>query len=116
MTCAWPTDAEVIEKVINRKLYSELKTPSLRLILERLEISQRSKKGENTEISSGLQIEHVLPQSWATYWFLKGKVIPENVATHPFLAKEDLIDLSLLQTFKDCFMEDNKALTQKICP
>lgn len=91
-TRLWPTDDQIIEKAISRPVFTALKTPALRLILERLELYYRSKKTENTEISSGLQIEHVLPQTWATYWPLKGKVIPADVATYPHLAKDDLAE------------------------
>ncbi len=88
----WPTDGEVIEKAISRQVFKELKTPALRLILERLEIDLRTKKTENTEIPAGLQIEHVLPQKWATYWPLGGRLIPPNVVDTPYLAKDDLVE------------------------
>jgi hypothetical protein len=55
----WPTDAEIIEAAISRPVFRDLRTPALRLILERLEIASRSKKSEETEIPEGLQIEHV---------------------------------------------------------
>lgn len=92
-TRLWPTDEQIIEKAISRPLFTALKTPALRLILERLETHLRGKKTENTDIPAGLQIEHVLPQTWAAYWPLKGKVIPADVASYPYLAKEDLADL-----------------------
>lgn len=90
----WPTDTEVIEKAISRPVFNDLKTSALRLILERLELDLRTKKTEDSEISAGLQIEHVLPQTWATHWPLKGKIIPANVASYPYLAKDDLAELS----------------------
>ena len=93
-TRRWPTDADVIENVIDRQLYSELRTPSLRLILERLEVASRGKKAENAFIAEGLQIEHVMPQKWSTHWPLKGKVIPQNVVDYPVLATNDLKELS----------------------
>lgn len=93
-TRRWPTDAEVIEKVISRLVYNAIKTPALRLILERIELAQRGKKSENLEIPSGLQIEHVLPEKWGEYWTLTGKVIPSDVAASPFLAKDDLAELA----------------------
>lgn len=92
-TRLWPTDEQIIEKAISRPLFTALKTPALRLILERLELHLRTKKAENTEIPTGLQIEHVLPQKWAAYWPLKGKVIPADVASYPYLAKDDLAEL-----------------------
>jgi hypothetical protein len=103
-TRCWPTDEDVIEKVIRRSLFTDLKTPALRLILERLELDLRSKKTENTEIPSGLQIEHVMPQTWAAHWPLKGKTIPANVASFPFLAKDDLLE------FGDAIRLRNTAL------
>jgi hypothetical protein len=90
----WPTDAEVIEKALTRKIFTDLRTPALRLILERLEIVQRSKKSEGVDIPPNLQIEHVLPQTWATHWPLKGNIIPANVATYPYLAKDELAEYS----------------------
>lgn len=103
----WPIDTEVIEKAISRPVSTELKGPALRLILERLELHFRTKKTENTGIPPGLQIEHVLPQRWAAHWSLKGKVIPADVVSYPYLAKDDLAEVgeairvrnATLQTF-----------------
>lgn len=94
VTRRWPTDAELIEKVISRRSFDEIGQPALRLILERLEIHHRSKKSENTEIPSGLQIEHVLPQAWSAHWTLKGKAIPPELAAAPYLAKEEFAELA----------------------
>ena len=66
-----------------------MKTPALRLILERLELSQRNKKTEKMEIELNLQIEHVLPQAWWRHWTLQGKTIPEVVAKYPFYADNE---------------------------
>lgn len=103
----WPIDTEVIEKAISRPVSTELKGPALRLILERLELHFRTKKTENTGIPPGLQVEHVLPQRWAARWSLKGKVIPADVVSYPYLAKDDLAEVgeairvrnATLQTF-----------------
>ena len=70
-TRRWPADAEVVERAVSRPLFRELKNPAIRLILERLEIHSRSKKSEDTQIPAGLQIEHVLPQSWTQAWPLR---------------------------------------------
>jgi hypothetical protein len=93
-TRRWPTDAEIVEKTISRPAYDELKTPALRLILERLEIALRGKKSENAAIAEGLQIEHVMPQAWFTHWPLDGKVIPRDLAIYPFLATEENAELA----------------------
>ena len=93
-TRRWPTDAEIIERVIGRSVFSEMRTPALRLLLERLEIALRGKKSENTFIAKGLQIEHVLPQTWCTHWPLQGKVIPAQIAFYPALATGEFSALS----------------------
>jgi len=89
----FPTDAEIIEKAISRPVFIELKTPALRLILERIELNLRTKKTEDIEIPMGMQIEHVLPQNWSMYWLLKGKAIPTEVVSYPHMAKDDLLEL-----------------------
>lgn len=91
-TRSWPTDAEIVETAISRPVGSELRTPALRLILERLELALRSNKTESTVIGTGLQVEHVLPQSWATHWALNGRAIPANVVQYPWQAKDDLAE------------------------
>jgi hypothetical protein len=93
-TRRWPTDDEVIEGALSRRLYGALSTPALRLVLERLEIRERTKKTEGLEIPPGLQIEHVLPEKWATHWTLADRVIPADVVLFPHLASEDLADVS----------------------
>lgn len=90
----WPTDGEVVEKAISRPVFKEIKTPALRLILERLEIHLRSKKTESPDIPAGLQIEHVMPQKWDAHWPLNGVAIPADVALYPHLAKDALVPLA----------------------
>jgi hypothetical protein len=89
----WPTDQEVVEKAISRTVSTELRTAALRLVLERLEIAQRGKKSESAEVPAGLQIEHVMPQSWAEHWRLDGMAIPRHVAAAPYLATDELAHL-----------------------
>jgi Protein of unknown function DUF262/Protein of unknown function (DUF1524) len=91
----WPTDDEIIEKAINSPVFKQLKTSALRLILERLEIALRSKKAESQIVTLSLQIEHVLPQKWASHWTLNGQSIPADIAEYPHLAKDELAEHSL---------------------
>lgn len=88
-TRRWPTNQEVIEHAVSKPVYNVLKTPALRLILERLELSYRNRKTENLDIESGLQIEHVLPQTWWTHWALQGKAIPDVVGKYPYFAEKE---------------------------
>jgi len=66
-TRLWPTDSELVEKAISQPIFKMLKAPALRVFLERLELSLRNKKTEKNDVEPGLQIEHVLPQKWATH-------------------------------------------------
>ena len=89
ITRSWPTNEQIIEKAVSRRIFTELRTPALRLILERLELALRGKKSEDHVIPDELQVEHVLPQRWAAHWTLQGKTIPESIAFYPILAKEE---------------------------
>ena len=92
-TRRWPSDADLIEHAIGKPVFDPQRTSVLRLVLERLELAQRGKKTEGHDIPPGLQIEHVLPQSWAANWPLRGMVIPAGVASLPYLAKDELKEL-----------------------
>jgi hypothetical protein len=92
----WPTDEEVVHAAISERAYGNLKTPALRLILERLEIALRSKKSETLDVAPGLQIEHVLPESWGEHWPLRGSTIPADVVKFPHLAAGELAELGEL--------------------
>jgi hypothetical protein len=94
ITRSWPTDEQVIEKALSRAIFEPIRTPALRLILERLELALRGKKSEDHSIPEGLQIEHVMPQRWAEHWRLHGKQIPEKVAMYAFLAKDEFEPLA----------------------
>ncbi len=85
-TRQWPTDEQLIEAVISRPVSLYLRTPALRLILERLEVEQRTKKSEQVDIAANLQVEHVLPQAWAAHWPLNGVSIPAEMVSAPYLA------------------------------
>jgi hypothetical protein len=89
-TRTWPSDEEVIDQAIGRRIYETTKTPPLRLILERLEIAHRDKKAENAFIAEGLQIEHVMPQDWSKHWLLGGKSIPWDIAKYPWIATGEM--------------------------
>lgn len=92
-TRRWPSDNELIEAVLGRPVYKALTPPALRLILERLELAQRTNKSEGLDIPPGLQIEHVLPERWGAHWPLRGRIVPTNVVMFPYLAKDDVAEL-----------------------
>jgi hypothetical protein len=72
----------------------QIKTPALRLVLERLELNERGKKSEDHFIPDGLHIEHVLPQQWSQHWPLKGTSVPQTLVAMPFIAKDEFAELA----------------------
>ncbi|MGK5024219.1 DUF262 domain-containing protein [Janthinobacterium sp. RB2R34] len=92
-TRSWPTDAEVADSVRRRAVGSELKAPALRVILERLELRDRSKKSESLEVQQLLQIEHVMPVSWSEHWPLQGVAVPKEISKIHWLAKDEFLHL-----------------------
>lgn len=79
-TRAWPSDKRVIDAAMRKPIYKDLKQPALRLILERLELGLRGKKSEDEEMADGLQIEHVMPQTWWTNWLLNGQAVKRDIS------------------------------------
>lgn len=77
----WPSDAEIMDAAIRREIGHQLRAPALRILMERLELSSRSKKSEDTDIASSLQIEHVMPQAWGPHWPIGEKTIPAHIVT-----------------------------------
>lgn len=92
-TRIWPSDEQVIEEALTSPIYGRLKQPALRVILERLELSLRTKKSEDDLITAGLQIEHVLPVSWATHWPIEGQQVTPYQVMYPFTLGDDQEDL-----------------------
>ena len=80
-TRTWPSDELVIDAALRKPIYKDLKQTALRVILERLELGLRGKKSEDEEMADGLQIEHVLPQTWWTKWTLNGQTVKRDLAS-----------------------------------
>jgi len=94
-TRTWPSDERVIEAAIRDSVYDRLKAPALRIILERLELSLRGKKSEQDAVEPGLQIEHVMPRSWAANWLLQGEKIEPLHMSVPYLLDAEQSDLAM---------------------
>jgi len=92
-TRVWPTDEQVVEYAISRPVFSSIRTPALRFILERLELAMRGKKSEEQFIADGLQIEHVLPQRWGSHWTLAEKTVSPQMVAFPFQANSEMPEL-----------------------
>lgn len=64
----FPTDLELLNAVFEQPLYGRIAQYKVRAILELLELASQSKKSPVLALTEKLTIEHVLPQTWQTYW------------------------------------------------
>lgn len=65
---AWPTDEELLSELPSIKVYGNIKQQRLRAILAGVEHQLRTAKHEDVSLPAKLDIEHVMPQGWRTYW------------------------------------------------
>ncbi|MBD2763573.1 DUF262 domain-containing protein [Kocuria sp. cx-116] len=66
----WPTDGEVASQLPEIKMYGNIKQSRLRVVLAAVEqhLRDQSTKYEVISLPAALQIEHVMPRGWRTYW------------------------------------------------
>lgn len=76
----WPSDDEFLAAWMELPAYKALSRPRLRMLLEALEAQLHTEKSEDIVLRGRLTVEHLLPQSWESYWPL-----PEGA--DPALAK-----------------------------
>jgi len=67
-TVKFPTNDELIQAIATRAQYGNLRQERLRYILGQLEHLSRDAFDEVEGLKPGLQIEHVLPDSWMEHW------------------------------------------------
>jgi len=65
---AWPTDDELLKELPDVKVYGNIKQQRLRAILSGIELQLRTEKHEDVSLPAKLDIEHVMPRGWRTYW------------------------------------------------
>lgn len=67
----WPTDGEVEQAFLTRPFYNNLTQERIRMLLGAIDrqLHLEHPKGEHPQFDyEKLQIEHILPQAWQTYW------------------------------------------------
>lgn len=64
----WPTDDELMTQLPDVKLYGNIKQQRLRAILSGVELQLRTVRHEDVSLPEKLDIEHVMPRGWRTYW------------------------------------------------
>ena len=64
----WPTDDDMLRQLPAMRLYGNIKQSRLRLILSAVELKLRNDRNELVSVPDRLEVEHVMPQGWRTYW------------------------------------------------
>ena len=64
----WPSDDELVRDLPGIKVYGNIKQQRLRAILSGVELKLRTARHEEVSLPVKLDIEHVMPQGWRTYW------------------------------------------------
>lgn len=64
----WPDDREFEAAWLDRPVYEMLTASRIRMLMEALEVQIRTEMTEPAPVPPKLQVEHILPQTWATYW------------------------------------------------
>jgi hypothetical protein len=82
---SWPSDGELRELLPSIRLYGNIKQSRLRVLLSAVELAQRTPLTENLALPPKLELEHVMPRGWRTYWGedLRGE--------HELAAKRDVL-------------------------
>ena len=67
---SWPTDADLRESFLTRKIFSRGFTQKrLRIVLEGIEEGLRmNPKTDDRQVPKNLTIEHIMPQKWENHW------------------------------------------------
>jgi hypothetical protein len=81
-TTRWPGDDEIHSQLVNQPLYGWLGQRKIVALLGEVESSLRSNnKVEGIEgLPSGLQVEHLMPQSWQENWPLEDSTDEDQIA------------------------------------
>lgn len=64
----WPTDDQLLDEMPRTKVYGNIKQQRLRTILAALEMRARTDRHEEVSLPPKLEIEHVMPKGWRSYW------------------------------------------------
>lgn len=64
----WPTDKMLLKELPDVKVYGNIKQQRLRATLSGIELQLRTERHEDVSLPRKLDIEHVMPQGWRTYW------------------------------------------------
>jgi hypothetical protein len=64
----WPTDADMFGALPDLRLYGNVRQSRIRVVLGAIESQLRTERHEATALPPSLEIEHVMPRAWRSYW------------------------------------------------
>ncbi|WP_181034593.1 DUF262 domain-containing protein [Arthrobacter sp. 08Y14] len=64
----WPSDEQMLDELPGIRLYGNLRQSRLRVVLAEVEKQLRNSRQENVTLPDGLEVEHVMPRGWRSYW------------------------------------------------
>jgi hypothetical protein len=79
-TRTWPTNDEMLRSLPGVRLYGNVRQSRLRVVLEAIESQLRTQRHEAVSIPPQLQVEHVMPGAWRSYWDPERKLSPDAAA------------------------------------
>lgn len=65
---SWPTDGDLRQQLHSIRVYGNIKQPRIRVVLSAIELRRRTERHEDVSLPTKLEIEHVMPRGWRTYW------------------------------------------------
>ena len=87
----FPTDQEVLTTVFELPLYGRIAQFKVRAVLEALELALQSSKSPTLNLTEKLTIEHVMPQTWRTFWPLPDDAKTDALVEQKASAKREII-------------------------
>lgn len=91
----FPSNDEFETATFDMPLYNRLAQYKVRAILEALDAYSPDAKSESLPLPLGLTIEHVMPQTWQTYWALADTDKADPVTEQKAVARRDRLVNSL---------------------
>ncbi len=81
----WPTDDEVMAQLPQVRAYGQIRQQRLRVVLSAVERQWRTERHEDIPLPARLEIEHVMPRHWRTYWSGPDTSDPQHAARRSHL-------------------------------
>ncbi|MGW3546999.1 DUF262 domain-containing protein [Janibacter hoylei] len=81
----WPSDRDMIESLPRTRVYGNIRQGRLRVVLESVEQALRTERHEQMTLHSRLELEHVMPRGWRTFWDPEPRLDPERAAQRDHL-------------------------------